>query len=235
MCRCELTSCVTLSDGVNGLKHAGKNMSSKSSPVPLLWKKYLTCWNIPTSAFITSRIGQIWSFSSLCVFLMDRMDLPHSDVQINPLKPARNLSVNGSYQCQQSGCQWRRWVGWHCPGPAEMKWSSLMTLVGCSGPAPCCCHSSYRTLCNGDNNTDKVSEYDGMKKNEQTRIQAIVCVCALVGSLQVFSRNRFFSFNTQLPLHDFLSAICITNKSGWKSAFHSNDEHVPSWVVLLPR
>ena len=143
--------------------------------------------------------------------------------------------MNGSYRCQTTGCQWRRWVGWHCPGPAEMKWSSLMTLVGCSGPAPCCCHSSYRTLCDGDNNTDKVSEYDGTEKNEQTCIQAIVCVCAL----QVFFRNRLFFSTHNFPFTlSYLQYVLLTNLSfEWRtctvmSGFTSSLERNSSWFSV---
>lgn len=110
-----------------------------------------------------------------------------------------------------------------------MKKGFLLTPVGCSGPAPCCCHSSYRTLCNVENNRDMVREYDGTKemclpvstlpKHQPSQVQCSLSVYRFCAEIEyfLFGREVCKCGTTPLPLHVLLSAICIANHSMWKS------------------
>lgn len=135
---------------------------------------------------------------------MEQTDLHHL---------AKNMSVTGSYQCQQRGCQWKQWEGWHCPAPVETKWGFRLTLVDCSGPAPCCCHSSYCTLCNVENR-GMVREYDGTRiglAERSVRRQLVCRFSAEIKNYFLLGRQTDNVETLHFPHHVLLSAICITN------------------------
>lgn len=104
----------------------------------------------------------IYKLKNPACMLIFELYLYDSDNLINPLslvKVHAKVSGSGTYQCQ-SGFQWTQWAG-----PIEMNLGSLLNLAGCIDPTLCCCHSSYCTICNGE-----------QTRYKQTSIYATSCV-----------------------------------------------------------